>query len=70
MPRRFADKSKDAYSPKSGGHGKGHPFGQGQHEKSVIAIKQKLGRQTGTGRKGFPHLPPEGDPRPSDMWRG
>ncbi len=38
--------------------------------KSRMAIKQELGRQTGTGRRGFPHLPVEGAPVEGDTWRG
>ena len=36
---------------------------------SRAAIMDELQRQNGTGRKGFPHLPMEGAPRPGDMWR-
>jgi hypothetical protein len=64
MPRRFADKSKDAYSPRSGGQGKkGQKIGPATRETSTIASKQQHGGPNHGGmppRKGFPSLPMEG----------
>lgn len=66
-----SDIAKGGYSARSGGGRKqGHPIGPATKESSTIATKQRLGKQVGTGRKGFLHLPVEGAPRSGDHWRG
>lgn len=69
MARKKSDRG--SYAPKTGGSGnKGHKLGTADRGTSIIAAKQRAGKQTGTGRPGFAHLPPEGGPRESDRWRG
>ena len=58
MSSKRSDLGKQGYTSKKGGHGQGRPFGQGQHEKSIGAIRQALGLPY------FP-APPRGF-RPSD----
>ncbi len=70
MAGKKSDLGKDGYTAKQGGHGRGHKLGPGDRGTSIIASKQRAGKQTGTRRPGFPHLPPEGGPRESDRWRG
>ena len=43
MSSKRSDLGKSGYTSKRGGHGQGRPFGQGQHEKSIGAIRQSLG---------------------------
>ena len=35
---------RGSYGAKKGSHGKGHPFGGGQREMSIGAIRQRLGK--------------------------